>query len=87
MMKAKKTPGAIYDEMLANPRRLALAHLCLGLIAASAYWILDSSGNGYIADTVVSSTLCRCYAHCRHRHGVVAVSNFNDCLSITFIEP
>ncbi|MGB6308622.1 MAG: hypothetical protein WBF89_12620 [Steroidobacteraceae bacterium] len=39
MAKAKKTPGEIYDEMLANPRRLAIAHFCLGLIATSAYWI------------------------------------------------
>jgi hypothetical protein len=39
MTKANKTPGVIYDEMIANPRRLALAHLCLGLIAAFAYWI------------------------------------------------
>jgi hypothetical protein len=37
--KAKKTPGVIYDEMLANLRRLAIAHVCLGLIAAFAYWI------------------------------------------------
>jgi hypothetical protein len=39
MTKAKKTHGVIYDEMIANPRRLTLAHLCLGLIAAFAYWI------------------------------------------------
>jgi hypothetical protein len=30
--------GAIYDEVVTNSRRLALAHSCLGLIAAFAYW-------------------------------------------------
>jgi hypothetical protein len=45
MTKAKKTPGAIYDEMLANPHRLALAHFCLGLIAAFAYWIRPGTVN------------------------------------------
>jgi hypothetical protein len=43
MTKARKTPGAIYDEMLANPRRLVIAHLCLGSIAAFAYWIRPGS--------------------------------------------
>jgi small-conductance mechanosensitive channel len=36
---SKKTAGQFADEFIANPRRLAIAHLLLGLIAAFAYWV------------------------------------------------
>jgi putative effector of murein hydrolase len=33
-----KTAGQLADEFIANPRRLAIAHGLLGLVAAFAYW-------------------------------------------------
>src|SRR5882757_4483543 len=33
-----KTAGELADEFISNPRRLAIAHSLLGLIAAFAYW-------------------------------------------------
>src|ERR1700723_1415111 len=33
-----KTAGELADEFISNPRRLAIAHILLGLIAAFAYW-------------------------------------------------
>jgi hypothetical protein len=38
MGKMNKTAGQLADEFIANPRRLALAHGLLGLVAAFAYW-------------------------------------------------
>jgi hypothetical protein len=38
MRKMNKTAGQIADEFIANPRRLAIAHGLLGLVAAFAYW-------------------------------------------------
>lgn len=43
MTEVRKTPGMIYDEVLTNPRRLLIAHVFLGLIAAFAYWIRPGS--------------------------------------------
>jgi hypothetical protein len=38
MRKMNKTAGQLADEFIANPRRLAIAHGLLGLVAAFAYW-------------------------------------------------
>ena len=38
MRRMKKTAGQLADEFIANPRRLAIAHGLLGLIAAFVYW-------------------------------------------------
>jgi hypothetical protein len=34
-----KTKSAVVDELLANPRRLNVAHACLGLISMFVLWI------------------------------------------------
>jgi hypothetical protein len=39
MSKPKPSPGDILDELIQNPRRLGIAHACLGLAAALIYWI------------------------------------------------
>lgn len=49
--------------------------------------ILDTPGVDYAPTTVVCSTLCRRSTYCRDSRRVVPVSNFDDCLSIAFIEP
>jgi hypothetical protein len=36
--RTNKTGGQLADEFIANPRRLAIAHWMLGLVAAFAYW-------------------------------------------------
>ncbi len=36
--RTNKTAGQLADEFIANPRRLAIAHCLLGLVAAFAYW-------------------------------------------------
>ena len=35
----RPTPGGVLDELIQNPRRLGIAHACLGLAAAFVYWI------------------------------------------------
>jgi hypothetical protein len=32
-------PGEVLDELIQNPRRLGIAHGCLGLVAAFVYWV------------------------------------------------
>jgi hypothetical protein len=39
MEPRSKTKSAVVDELLANPRRLNVAHACLGLISMFALWI------------------------------------------------
>jgi hypothetical protein len=34
-----KTKSAIVEELLANPRRLNIAHACLGLLSMAVLWI------------------------------------------------
>ncbi len=38
MIGRRPTPGEVLDELIQNPRRLAIAHTCLGLAAAFVYW-------------------------------------------------
>ena len=33
------SPGEVLDELIQNPRRLGIAHGCLGLVAAFVYWV------------------------------------------------
>jgi hypothetical protein len=35
----RPTSGGVLDELIQNPRRLGIAHACLGLAAAFVYWI------------------------------------------------
>jgi hypothetical protein len=35
----RTTPGDALDELIQNPRRLKIAHACLGLAAAFIYWV------------------------------------------------
>jgi hypothetical protein len=39
MSDSKPSRGDILNELIQNPRRLGVAHACLGLIAAFIYWI------------------------------------------------
>jgi hypothetical protein len=39
MSNPKPSPGDILDELIQNPRRLGIAHACLGLAAAFIYWM------------------------------------------------
>jgi hypothetical protein len=39
MEPRSKTKSAVVDELLANPRRLNIAHACLGLFSMFALWI------------------------------------------------
>jgi hypothetical protein len=39
MRDSKTSRGEIVNELIQNPRRLGVAHACLGLIAAFIYWI------------------------------------------------
>jgi hypothetical protein len=34
-----KSTGEVVDELIANPVRLKIAHLCMGLLTSGAYWI------------------------------------------------
>jgi hypothetical protein len=38
MIGRRPTPGEVFDELVQNPRRLGIAHACLGLAAAFVYW-------------------------------------------------
>jgi branched-subunit amino acid transport protein len=38
MTVRRPTPGDVLDELIQNPRRLGIAHACLGLVAAFVYW-------------------------------------------------
>src|SRR5712691_165496 len=39
MTGQRPTPGDVLDELIRNPRRLGIAHACLGLAAAFVYWV------------------------------------------------
>ena len=39
MKESHKSPGLVVDELIVNPRRLALVHICLGVISAGIYWM------------------------------------------------
>jgi hypothetical protein len=39
MTGQRPTSGDVLDELIQNPRRLAIAHTCLGLAAALVYWV------------------------------------------------
>jgi hypothetical protein len=39
MTGQRPTPGDVLDELIQNPRRLGIAHACLGLAAAFVYWM------------------------------------------------
>jgi hypothetical protein len=38
MTGSRPTAGEVLDELIQNPRRLGIAHACLGLVAAFVYW-------------------------------------------------
>jgi hypothetical protein len=39
MTGRRPAPGDVLDELIQNPRRLGIAHACLGLAAALVYWV------------------------------------------------
>jgi hypothetical protein len=39
MTGQRPKPGDVLDELIQNPRRLGIAHVCLGLVAAFVYWV------------------------------------------------
>jgi hypothetical protein len=39
MTSQQPTPGEVLDELIQNPRRLGIAHACLGLVVAFVYWV------------------------------------------------
>ena len=39
MIRKRPTPGEVVDELIQNPRRLGIAHACLGLATAFVYWV------------------------------------------------
>ncbi len=39
MTGQRPTPGDVLDKLIQNPRRLGIAHVCLGLGAAFVYWV------------------------------------------------
>ena len=39
MTGRRPAPGDVLDELIQNPRRLGIAHACLGLAAAFVYWV------------------------------------------------
>ena len=39
MTGQRPSPGDVLDELIQNPRRLRIAHACLGLAAAFVYWV------------------------------------------------
>jgi hypothetical protein len=39
MTGQRPTSGDVLDELIENPRRLAIAHTCLALAAALVYWV------------------------------------------------
>jgi hypothetical protein len=43
-----KTAGQLADEFIANPRRLAIAHCLLGLVAEFAYWARPGTFTPYL---------------------------------------
>jgi hypothetical protein len=38
MTGKRPTAGDVLDELIQSPRRLGIAHACLGLVAAFVYW-------------------------------------------------
>ena len=49
MTNKRPTPGAVVDELIQNPRRLGIAHACLGLAAAFVYWIRPGTFTPHLA--------------------------------------
>lgn len=47
MTRKVKTSGQIVDELIVNSRRLLIAHICLGVVAAFVYWIRPGTFTGY----------------------------------------
>jgi len=43
MIGHPKGLGSVLDELLRNRRRLAIAHVCLGLVSAIVYWVQPGS--------------------------------------------
>src|SRR5258708_6333524 len=43
------TDGEVFDELIQNPRRLGIAHACLGLAAAFVYWARPGTFTPHLA--------------------------------------
>ena len=41
-------PGAVVDELIANPRRIWFAHVVLGITSAFVYWLLPGTFHPHI---------------------------------------
>jgi hypothetical protein len=49
MTGRRPTPGDVLDELIQNPRRLGIAHACLGLAAAVVYWVRPGAFTPHLA--------------------------------------
>jgi hypothetical protein len=49
MTNKRPTPGEVADELIQNPRRLGIAHACLGLAAAFVYWVRPGTFTPHLA--------------------------------------
>jgi hypothetical protein len=47
-----KDRGKVLDELIANPRRLLVAHVCLGIVSAIGLWVRPGTFTPYLPGRV-----------------------------------
>jgi hypothetical protein len=48
MNRSPKSSGKIVDELIVNPKRLTVVHVCLGVLSAGAYWIRPGTSTPHL---------------------------------------
>jgi hypothetical protein len=48
MRRSNKRSGEVIDELIANPHRLRMAHICMGLASSGAYWLRPGTFTPYL---------------------------------------